>query len=65
MRYHVVIKDSRDIDSDWGPESALIEDDNLAVCRDILNTTLETCDTIYAWFIEDTANNCVIDYWHK
>jgi hypothetical protein len=67
MRYHVVILDSRDIDSEWGPESALIEDDNLEVCQEILQETLSGVgsETIYAYRIIDTLNNCVIQSWHK
>ena len=65
MRYHVIVSDSRDIDSDWGPESALIEDNNLDVCQEMLHATLSQFDTIYAWRIVDTFNNSVILSWHK
>lgn len=65
MRYEVIVLDSRDIDSDWGPESALIEDDNLEVCEQILHEHLANFKTVYAYRIIDTFNNCVIRNWHK
>ncbi len=66
MRYHVIINDSRDIDSKWGPESALIEDDDIRICANILNAHLTGfADTIYAWRIVDTKLNRVVKEWHK
>lgn len=65
MRYHVIVWDARDIDSVYGPDSALIEDDNLDVCNEILANYLREYPEVYKYDIIDTLNNCVIQSWHK
>lgn len=65
MRYEVIVLDSQDIDSENGPESALIEDDKLEVCEIVLHDYLQNYETVYAYRIIDTLNNCVVRSWHK